>query len=96
MGTHAAPTTRQTRAAEKLAADPNRFADALQRLWRTFQQNILYDAIYLCSGTVLELADKLPVSSDLFWKGAALALGKSLVISGVAYVHRLRKPPAAP
>lgn len=81
MADHAAPATIN--------------ADALDRAWRTFKQNIATDALTAAGAGILALTDTLDVTTPAFWTAAGALLAKSFVVSAASYLHRLKSAPAA-
>jgi hypothetical protein len=76
------------------AAPPTKYADALERAWRTFLQAILLDAAAAIGGGILTLMGTLDVSTGAFWTAVFWLVVKSVLLSGASYLHRLVKEPS--
>lgn len=88
MSEHKATPTAETVKAEARA-------DAIDRAWRTFKQNILIDAAAATGTGVLVLMDKIDPTSPGFWPLVGGIALRSFVAAGASYLHRLKSDPAA-
>lgn len=72
-------------------------ADARNRAWRTFVQNIQVDlAITLGPILVDAVTNWDGAFTGSYWQAVGTTAGKTVVLVLLAYWMRLRKPPAAP
>lgn len=67
--------------------------DARQRAWRTFWQGLLVDVGGAVLVVVVGMVSGLVWTRD-WWLAAAAVVGKTVVMSAVAYLARVFIPPA--
>jgi hypothetical protein len=70
--------------------------DALDRFWRTLYTAFGADAALLIGAGLLELLDKVQISTQAFWVSLGLLVVKSLLTAFGSYLLRLKKEPKAP
>jgi hypothetical protein len=75
---------------EHVADDRDRYADALDRAWRSFKQNILIDALVTVGAGLTVLLGEAPVTSLQFWSAVGVLVIKSVLASTASYLHRLK------
>lgn len=67
--------------------------DALNRAWRTLYVAFGADAALLIGAGLLELLDKADISTQAFWVGAGILVGKSVLTAFGSYLLRLKVAP---
>jgi hypothetical protein len=67
--------------------------DALNRFWRTLYTAFGADAALLIGAGLLTLLDKVDISTEEFWIGLAILVGKSVLTALGSYLLRLKKAP---
>ena len=67
--------------------------DALNRAWRTLYTALGADAALLIGTGLLELLDKVDISTGAFWIGFGLLIGKSVLTALGSYLLRLKVAP---
>lgn len=78
-------------AAKHLA--PSKYADALERAWRTLWQGFIIDALVLIGGGLTLLLETGNVLEPAFWTALAILVLKSFLVSGASYLARLKRIP---
>lgn len=68
-------------------------ADALNRAWRTLYTAFGADALILIGFGLMELLDKMDISTTTFWYSLAILVVKSLLTAFGSYLLRLKKAP---
>jgi hypothetical protein len=92
MGEHSAPLTRRESLIEARLA---RYADALDRAWRTFKQGILIDALGAIGTGVLVLMEKVDPTEPAFWNLVGAIVLRSFAAAAASFLHRLKTEPKA-
>jgi hypothetical protein len=67
--------------------------DALNRAWRTLYTAFGADAALLIGAGLLELLDKVDISTEAFWIGLGILVVKSILTSLGSYLLRLKHAP---
>jgi high-affinity Fe2+/Pb2+ permease len=67
--------------------------DALNRAWRTLYTAFGADAALLIGAGLLELLDKVDISTEAFWIGLGILVAKSILTSLGSYLLRLKHAP---
>lgn len=67
--------------------------DALNRAWRTLYTAFGADAALLIGAGLLEMLDKVDISTKAFWIGFGVLVVKSLLTAFGSYLLRLKKAP---
>lgn len=70
--------------------------DALNRAWRTLYVAFGADAALLIGTGLLELLNKVEVSTQAFWIGAGILVVKSILTAFGSYLLRLKVAPKPP
>jgi hypothetical protein len=70
-----------------------KYSDALNRAWRSFQQNILIDAMVAVGAGLTILIGEADVTSATFWSAVGVLVLKSVLVSTASYLHRLKSDP---
>ena len=69
--------------------------DALNRAWRTLYVAFGADAALLIGAGLLQLLDKVDISTQAFWIGLGLLVVKSVLSAFGSYLLRLKVAPKA-
>jgi len=78
------------------SAAPSVKFDALNRAWRTLYTAFGADAAILIGAGLLELLDKVDISTTAFWIGLAILVVKSVLTALGSYLLRLKHAPKTP
>lgn len=77
-------------------ASPEVRADARDRAWRTFLQNIGLDLAVMLGPILLDAVTRWDGAfTSTYWLPVGISLAKTAALVVVAYVMRLKKPPAS-
>ena len=75
------------------AATISKYADALNRAWRTLYTGFILDALVLIGGGLTSLLTDTSITSRAFWIAFGILVGKSLLTSLGSYLLRLKVTP---